>query len=71
MSRVIVNQPSSTTAGGSFLNGLNPTSTLGCGSWGNNSVSENVYYRHFMNITRIARVKSGAVIPSDEEIWGD
>jgi len=37
--RVVVNQTSATTAGGSFVNGLNPTSTLGCGSWGNNSIS--------------------------------
>jgi succinate-semialdehyde dehydrogenase len=71
VSRVIVNQPCATTAGGSFLNGLNPTSTLGCGSWGNNSVSENVYYRHFMNITRVARVKKNPQVPSDEELWAE
>jgi succinate-semialdehyde dehydrogenase len=66
-----VNQPCATTAGGSFSNGLNPTSTLGCGSWGNNSVSENVYYRHFMNITRVAKAKKNPVIPSDDELWAE
>jgi len=71
VSRVIVNQPCSTTAGGSFFNGLNPTSTLGCGSWGNNSISENLYYRHFLNITRIAKVKKNVAIPTDEAIWAE
>ncbi len=69
VSRVVVNQVCSTTAGGSFENGLNPTSTLGCGSWGNNSISENFYYRHLLNITRIARPKPNAVTPDDDELW--
>ncbi len=69
VSRVVVNNPSSTTAGGSFVNGLNPTSTLGCGSWGNNSISENFYYKHLMNITRIARPKKNPVIPEDDDLW--
>jgi len=71
VSRVIVNQPCATTAGGSFTNGLNPTSTLGCGSWGNNSVSENVYYKHFMNVTRVARVKKNPIVPDDDELWAE
>jgi succinate-semialdehyde dehydrogenase len=56
--------------GGSFVNGLAATTTLGCGSWGNNSISENLDYKHFMNITRIAMVIPGKTQPSDEEIWG-
>ena len=68
VSRVIVNAVSATTAGGAFTNGLNPTSTLGCGTWGNNSISENFYYKHCMNITRIARPVEGSA-PSDEELW--
>ncbi|MGA2478136.1 MAG: aldehyde dehydrogenase family protein [Spirochaetia bacterium] len=70
VSRVIVNAPSATTAGGSFSNGLSPTSTLGCGSWGNNSISENFYYRHLLNITRIATVRPDCAVPSDEELFG-
>lgn len=69
VSRVVVNNPSSTTAGGSFVNGLNPTSTLGCGSWGNNSISENFYYKHLLNITRIARPKKNPVVPEDDDLW--
>jgi succinate-semialdehyde dehydrogenase len=70
VSRIVVNQICSTMNGGSFFNGLNPTTTLGCGSWGNNSISENLSYRHLINISRIAYVKPGAVQPSDDEIWG-
>ncbi|MFA6506151.1 MAG: aldehyde dehydrogenase family protein [Treponemataceae bacterium] len=70
VSRVVVNEPCATTNGGSFKNGLAPTSTLGCGSWGNNSISENFTYKHLLNITRIARVLPDAKIPTDEELWG-
>ncbi|MFR8332346.1 MAG: hypothetical protein ACLU9S_08260 [Oscillospiraceae bacterium] len=34
-------------------NGFVPTTTLGCGSWGNNSFSGNLSYFHPMNITRV------------------
>ena len=70
VSRVLVNQICATMNGGSFLNGLSPTTTLGCGSWGNNSISENLDYKHLMNITRIGYVIKDAKVPSDEEIWG-
>jgi succinate-semialdehyde dehydrogenase len=49
-----VNQVSATSAGGSEYNGLAPTNTLGCGSWGGNSISENLTYKHLINISRIA-----------------
>ena len=71
VSRVLVNQPCSINIGGSFLNGLNATSTLGCGSWGNNSISENFYYKHLLNITRVAKIKPDVSIPTDEEIWAE
>lgn len=69
VSRVVCNQPCATTAGGSFQNGLNPTNTLGCGSWGNNSISENLTYYHMMNVTRVAKWLKEKPIPTDEEIW--
>lgn len=69
VSRVICNHPSSKNAGGSFVNGLNPTTTIGCSTWGGNSISENLAYYHMMNKIRIARVKPGWSLPSDEEIW--
>jgi succinate-semialdehyde dehydrogenase len=69
VSRFAVNQIGSSALGGAFYNSLNPTATLGCGSWGNNSISENLWYHHLINITRIAYEIPGAKIPSDEEIW--
>ena len=69
VSRLIVNAPCATTAGGSIQNGLPVTNTLGCGSWGNNSISENFTYKHLLNITRIAPLSTRIHVPSDEEIW--
>lgn len=69
ISRLVVNQSSSTTAGGSFYNSFAPTTTLGCGSWGNNSISENLTYKHLINISRIGLVKENVKVPSDDEIW--
>ena len=69
VSRVVVNQPCASTAGGSFQNGLNPTNTLGCGSWGNNSISENLTYYHLINISRVAYFMENNKIPTDAEIW--
>ncbi len=53
--RVIVNQAHAIANGGSFDNGLPFSLTMGCGTWGGNSFSENLNYRHFMNVTRIVR----------------
>ena len=69
ISRLVVNQPSSLTAGGSLTNGFAPTTTLGCGSWGGNSISENLDYKHLMNVSRIGQVIEGKKVPTDEEIW--
>lgn len=68
VSRLVVNQSSALTAGGSLTNGFAPTTTLGCGSWGGNSISENLDYKHLMNVSRIGNVIDRAA-PSDEEIW--
>jgi len=70
VSRLVVNAPSSTTAGGSLYNGFAPTTTLGCGTWGNNSISENLDYKHLINVSRIGRVVD-RVAPTDEEIWAN
>lgn len=69
VSRLLVNQICATMNGGSFSNSLAATTTLGCGSWGNNSISENLDYKHLINISRIAFSIEGSQ-PSDEEIWG-
>jgi succinate-semialdehyde dehydrogenase len=69
ISRLVVNQPSSTTAGGSLTNGFAPTTTLGCGSWGGNSISENLDYKHLMNVSRIGKIIPDKKVPTDDEIW--
>ena len=69
ISRLVINQPSSLTAGGSLTNGFAPTTTLGCGSWGGNSISENLDYKHLMNISRIGKIIPDKIVPTDEEIW--
>ncbi len=70
VSRFLVGQICSTNNGGSFFNSLSATTTLGCGSWGNNSISENLSWRHLFNVSRIATVRPGSSMPTDEEIWG-
>ena len=69
ISRLVVNEPSSTTAGGSLYNGFAPTTTLGCGSWGNNSISENLDYMHLINISRVGYARKDRPVPTDDEIW--
>lgn len=70
VSRFLVNGIGSSGLGGAYTNGLAPTGTLGCGSWGNNSISENLNYRHLINVSRIAYTNPNAHVPTPEEIWG-
>ena len=70
VSRVLINQICSTQNGGAFTNSLTPTTTLGCASWGNNSISENFSYKHLLNVIRIAYPKKNAYTPTDDEVWG-
>jgi succinate-semialdehyde dehydrogenase len=71
VSRYGVNQIGGTGLGGALDNGLAPTTTLGCGTWGNNSISENLFYHNLMNVSRIFYRVSGCRIPTDEEIWAE
>ena len=53
--RILVNTPSSQGGIGDIYNSmLAPSLTLGCGSWGGNSVSENVGVKHLLNIKTVA-----------------
>ena len=52
--RVIVNSPSSQGAIGGIYNGLLPSLTLGCGSWGSTSVSNNVSAAQLLNVKRVS-----------------
>ena len=53
--RVIVNQIHCFATGGSFDNGMPFSLSMGCGTWGNNIMSDNMNYKHYLNTTRIVR----------------
>ena len=69
VARVIVNQAHCIATGGSFDNGLPFSLSMGCGTWGGNSFSDNLNYRHFLNITRIS-APTPERVPTDDEIFG-
>ena len=54
-SRVIVNQAHCFATGGAFNNGMPFSLSMGCGSWGGNSIDDNVHWKHFMQTTKIVR----------------
>ena len=70
VARVIVNQAHCIATGGSFDNGLPFSLSMGCGTWGRNSFSDNLTYRHYLNITRIARPIPEQV-PTEPMIFGE
>lgn len=53
--RVIVNQAHTFATGGSFTNGMPFSLSMGCGSWGGNSIDTNLHWRHFVQTTKIVR----------------
>ncbi len=67
--RVIVNQIHCYATGGSFDNGLPFSLSMGCGSWGGNSISENMNYRNYLNITRVATTITPNE-PSESDLFG-
>jgi sulfoacetaldehyde dehydrogenase len=69
VARVIVKQAHTFATGGSFDNGMPFSLSMGCGTWGGNSFTDNLNYRHFMNITRIVRTIPERV-PAEEEVFG-
>lgn len=69
VSRVIVDQAHCIATGGSFDNGLPFSLSMGCGTWGKNNFSDNMNYRHYLNITRVSRPIPEQV-PSEQDIFG-
>jgi acyl-CoA reductase-like NAD-dependent aldehyde dehydrogenase len=70
VSRIMVRQPQSKANAGAFTNGMPMTSSLGCGTWGGNSTSENIHLKHYMNVTWVSK-PIPADRPSDEELFGE
>lgn len=70
-SRVMVNQPQAASNSGNVWNGMRQTFSLGCGSWGGNSINHNITWRDLINETWVSRpLAQHKVIPSDEELFG-
>jgi sulfoacetaldehyde dehydrogenase len=70
VSRMMVRQPQSKANAGAFNNGMPMTSSLGCGTWGGNIISENVSLKHYMNTTWVS-VPIKEDRPSDKELFGE
>ena len=70
VTRVMVRQPQSKANAGSAENGMPMTSSMGCGTWGGNQVSENIALKHYMNSTWVARpiMKDQ---PSEDVLFGE
>ncbi|MFV2054416.1 acylating sulfoacetaldehyde dehydrogenase [Aliiroseovarius sp. YM-037] len=67
-SRVIVNQAHTFATGGAFNNGMPFSLSMGCGSWGGNSIDDNLHWKHFIQSTKIVR-EIPAREPSVEDIF--
>lgn len=70
VSRIMVRQPQSKANAGAANNGMPMTSSMGCGTWGGNIVSENICLKHYMNTTWVSRPIEPDM-PSPEELFGD
>ena len=69
--RLVVNQITSHSAGGTQRCHYAPSGAIGCGSWGGNSISENLDYHHLMNVVRVAYEMPESVVKTDDEIWAE
>lgn len=70
VARVIVNQAHCFATGGNFDNGLPFSLSMGCGTWGGNNFSDNLGWRQYLNITRIAEPIAEHV-PDEADLLGD
>ncbi len=67
--RVLINQAHTFGNGGGFNNGLNFTLSMGCGTWGGNSITDNLNYMNFLNITHLVTTIPEDK-PSEEALFG-
>ncbi len=66
--KVCVNSPQSLTNSGSWTCGFPISMTLGCGTWGHNSISHNATYKDLLNFTYVSR-PIPSFQPTDEELF--
>ncbi len=70
VSRIMVRQPQARANAGSFTNGMPMTSSMGCGTWGNNITTENIALKHYMNVTWVS-FPIPEDRPSEAELFGE
>jgi len=69
-SRVMVNQPQAASNSGNLWNGMRQTFSLGCGSWGGNSINHNITWRDLINETWVSKpLAQTKVLPPDETLF--
>ncbi len=70
-SRVMVNQPQSSSNSGNLWNGMRQTFSLGCGSWGGNGTNNNITWEDLVNVTWVSKPLAVAKeLLSDDELFG-
>ena len=68
VSRIMVNQPQCYGNSGNYDNGMPFTLTLGCGTWGNNITTENIHWKHFLNVTWVSKPIE-PVVPDENTLF--
>ncbi len=66
--RILVNAPTAVGALGGIYNSMTPTFSLGCGTWGGSSTTDNVNYRNLLNVKAVSRRRTPPQwfrVPSD------
>ena len=66
--RILVNAPTAVGALGGVYNSMTPTFSLGCGTWGGSSTTDNVNYRNLLNVKSVSRRRTPPQwfrVPSD------
>ncbi len=68
VSRIMINQPQCLANSGSWTNGMPMTMSLGCGSWGGNSTSDNISWKNLLNTTWVSfPIENNQ--PTDEQLF--
>jgi sulfoacetaldehyde dehydrogenase len=69
VSRIMIRQPQCLANSGAWTNSMPMSMTLGCGSWGGTSTTENVTWKHLLNYTWVSYPIT-TTEPTDEELFG-
>jgi sulfoacetaldehyde dehydrogenase len=69
-SRILVNQPQAASNSGNLWNGMRQTFSLGCGSWGGNSINHNITWKDLINETWVSKpLAATKELRSDDDLF--